>query len=187
MTGLLLYLLNWLLAVTLRRYGDELLDHLYHWISGRESNGPYLPSPMTRNHKYPHLLPDDIEVWEKFLVDYPDMFQVLDYDVRVGHGRPMPELKEPQLRKCAVDLSQRRIDAVGHQRNSRTIIEITHTAGLKALGQMTAYPTLYKHKYPGSYQLKFLLVAGQLESDIIQCLDEHSIPYWTPNQGLVGF
>lgn len=187
MNGFLLYLLNWLLGASLRLYGDGLLEHLYQWISGKESSGPHSARPMPKNHKYPHLLPDDVKVWEQFLLDLPDLFQVLDYDVRVGDGRPMPDLPTPKLRRMATDLSQRRIDVVGHQDNTRTIIEVTHTAGLKAIGQMTAYPTLYRAKYPGSYRIKSLLVAGALESDIVVCLDKHQIPYWTPKRGLSGF
>jgi len=187
LTGLLYSLLNWLLNATLRLYGDDLLDHLYQWMSGRESNGPHSKAPVPKNHKYPHLLPGDVIVWEQFLLDHGDLFIAYDYDVRVGDGRPMPDLPTQNLRKMATDLSQRRIDVVAHAATSRTIIEITHTAGLKAIGQMSAYPTLYRTKYPGEYKLNSLLVAGQLESDIIPVLQQMKIPYWTPNRGLNGF
>jgi len=187
LTGLVLYLLNWLLAASLRLYGDDLLDHLYQWLSGKESNTPYPNRSMPKNHKYPHLLPDDVIVWEQFLKEHDELFQVFDYDVRVGTGRPMPDLPTSNLRRMATDLSQRRIDVVAHDNNSRTIIEITHTAGLKAIGQMASYPILYRAKYPGDYKLKSLLVAGQLESDTAPVLDEAKIPYWTPLLGFNGF
>jgi len=187
LNGLLFSLLSWLLNASLRRYGEDLLDHLYQWLSGKESNGPHSPRPMPKNHKYPHLLPDDVIVWEQFLKDHNDLYHSYDYDVRVGDGRPMPDLPTSNLRRMATDLSQRRIDVVAHGSTSRTIIEITHTAGLKAIGQMSAYPTLYREKYPGNYKLHNLLVAGHLESDIIPVLLNKKIPYWTPRLGLNGF
>lgn len=141
---------------------------------------------MARNRLYPHLLPDDIDVWEQFLSEHGSAFSPIDYDVRVGEGRPMNDLPTENLQRMAIDLSQRRIDAVGHSGNTRTIIEITHTAGLKAIGQMMAYPTLYRQKYPGSYELKSLLVAGQLESDIRPALHDARMTYWTPGGPIIA-
>lgn len=141
---------------------------------------------MARNLLYPHLLPDDIVVWEQFLKEHGQLFSPIDYDVRVGEGRPMPDLPTDNLKRMAVDLSQRRIDAVGHHGNTRTIIEITHTAGLKAIGQIMAYPELYRAKYPGSYQLKSLLVAGQLETDIRYPLHAAKITYWLPGGPIIA-
>lgn len=142
---------------------------------------------MPKNHLYPHLLPDDIAVWENFLSEHAELYDHFDYDVRVGVGRPRPDLATVNLRRMATDLSQRRIDAVGHNKSGITIIEITHTAGLKALGQMKAYPTLYRSKYPGSPPIQSLLVAGTLESDIVQALRAEKIPFWTAERGLEGF
>lgn len=141
---------------------------------------------MTRNHRFPHLLPVDVKLWEQFLAANPNRYSVIDYDVRVGQGRPMPDLATANLRRMATDLSMRRIDAIGHNGNNRTVIEITHTAGLKAVGQMIAYKFLYREKFPGNYQLDILLVAGQLESDIFPVLASSAIPYWTPETGLVS-
>ena len=39
------------------------------------------------NQKYPHLLPVDVPVWERFLSLFGDMYKSIDYDIRVGHGR----------------------------------------------------------------------------------------------------
>jgi hypothetical protein len=135
---------------------------------------------MARNHRYPHLLPDDVAIWEHFLTAHPKAFDTYDYDVRVGEGRPLPNLPTPQLRKMAVDLSQRRIDAIGHSANTRTVIEITVSAGLKALGQLEAYPILYRLTYPGDYNLEILLVAASIQSDTLPVLHAKGVPFWSP-------
>lgn len=140
---------------------------------------------MPKNHRFPHLLPRDVELWEIFLNTTMNIYDNIDYDIRVGEGRPDSSLPTENLRRMATDLSMRRIDAVGHNQNNRTLIEITHTAGLKAIGQMIAYPSLYRRKFPGDYSLISLLVAGCLESDILLPLHDARIPYWTPESGFV--
>ncbi len=142
---------------------------------------------MPAHHKYPHLLPPDIPVWEQFLQSYGDQLGPIDYDVRVGDGRPNPDLETANLRRMATDLSQRRIDAVAHKGSVRILIEITHHLGLKALGQIQAYPVLYRQKYPGAYALRSLIVAGELGTDIHQVLEKLLIPHWTPTLGLHNF
>ncbi len=139
---------------------------------------------MPPHRKYPHLLPPDIPVWEKFLDQYGDRFDALDYDVRVGDGRPRPELETENLRRMATDLSQRRIDAIAHRGNVRILIEITHHLGMKAIGQLQVYPVLYRQKYPGAYALRSLIVADELGTDIHQVLEKLKIPHWTPKLGL---
>lgn len=139
---------------------------------------------MPAHSKYPHLLPPDIPVWELFLDLYAHRFDAIDYDVRVGEGRPNPNLETANLRRMATDLSQRRIDAIAHKGSVRILIEITHHLGLKALGQIHAYPVLYRQKYPGTYTLQSLIVAGELGTDIHPVIEQLKIPHWTPTLGL---
>ncbi len=187
MNGWLIFLLNWVLSASLQLFGDALRRRLFDLSTGNESDTPHYPILMAKNHQYPHLLPDDILVWEQFLAQHRHMFETFDYDVRVGKGRPRPDLPTENLRRMATDLSQRRIDVVGHSPGQLTIIEITHSAGLKALGQMQAYPILYREAFDYQDNLKSLLVAGALESDIVPCLRQAKIPFWTPARGLNGF
>lgn len=131
---------------------------------------------MTRS-KYPHLLSVDTAVWERFLNSDQNRFSHFDYDVRVGIGRdPGPDI-EDKYRQLGVDLSQRRIDAIGHTPIERCIIEITTIATLKAIGQMSAYPILYRQTYPHQLQQTRLLVCEILETDIKSALTGLHIPF----------
>lgn len=176
------YLLKPTLSVLSFLPGQIVRGILLPLINGQGSNLPEWWPDLGRNHKYPHLLPRDVIVWERFLEDHRRSFNYFDYDIRVGEGRPAPSLPTAGLRKMATDLSQRRIDAVGHFDGTRTVIEITHTLGLKAIGQIQSYPILYRTKYPGDYKLNTLLVADVIESDMIQALLELQIPFWTPDR-----
>lgn len=127
--------------------------------------------------KYPHLLPADIALWDRFLTANPNRFEELYYDIRVGDGRDPGQDYAPNIRRMAIDLSQRRIDAIGITPDEIYIIEISTRPGLKALGQLMAYPTLYAQKYPTNKALRPLLVCEDLEADIRPVLLKLSIPY----------
>ena len=120
----------------------------------------------TKNRLYPHLLPDDIEIWERWLTLFGSNYTSFDYDVRVGNGRdPGPNFSS-NIRQMGIDLSQRRIDAVGHQPGRITIIEITRAAGLKTIGQTMAYPVLYRHKFKPTKPLHSLIVCQSIQDDM---------------------
>jgi hypothetical protein len=77
----------------------------------------------------------------------------------------------------ALDLSLRRIDCVAHRPTDITVIEITHSAGFKALGQIAGYPILYALTFQPTLPIKQLLVCGDLQSDIKPIIDSLNIPY----------
>ena len=129
------------------------------------------------NNLYPHLLPADIELWEDFLKLHGDQFLRFDYDVRVGNGREPDGDFPDNIRKMALDLSQRRIDVVGYTDSAIHIIEVTVSGGLKAIGQLEAYPILYTEKFNPTQKLAPLLVARVIEPDIEIILNKKRINY----------
>ena len=131
-----------------------------------------------KNNQFPHLLPLDIEIWEAFLEERDDLYFRFEYDVRVGAGRDPGQNFEPNIRQMAIDLSHRRIDAVGFQINQITIIEITAKADLKCIGQVMAYPILYKEKFQPTELLRTLIVADELGTDLESTLDQLPVDIW---------
>jgi len=127
------------------------------------------------NIHYPHLLPDDVPVWQRFLAKYADNYTRIEYDVRVGVGQQPPPDLPPNIQKMAIDLSQKRIDAVGWTPEAIHIIEITRLAGIKAVGQLTVYPILYARTYTVALPLIPVLVCEQLLPDIRPVLDYRGI------------
>lgn len=135
-----------------------------------------------KNRLYPHLLPDDIPVWERYLAAFPDRYDRIEYDVRVGNGRLAPFGSAPNIRKMQRDLSRRRIDAVGFRPGQIDIIEITRLADLKAIGQLTAYPLLYQQTFRQTPNLHTILVAEELHTDIKTVIDSLPVEVWlSPN------
>lgn len=131
------------------------------------------------HHPYAHLLPPDVPVWERYLDLHKDTYDLLEYDVRVGLGRdPGPDFPE-NIRNMALDLSLRRIDCVGHSRGLITVIEITTSAGFKAIGQVLSYPLLYTLTYTPNFPVRSLLVCETMQSDITPVIETLGIPYAT--------
>jgi hypothetical protein len=130
-----------------------------------------------KNRLYPHLLPEDIALWERFLAQYSTQFQYFEYDVRVGEGRPADTSYPDNIRQMALDLSMRRIDAVGYTPSELYIIEITTSAGLKAVGQLITYPILYAQTYHPARPLHPLLVTADLQPDVLPALQTHAIDH----------
>ena len=78
----------------------------------------------------------------------------------------------------ALELSRRRIDAIGFTGGQIDIIEITRLADLKAVGQLLAYPLLYKQTYGGTKPMHTILVAEELHTDIETVLQSLPVEVW---------
>jgi hypothetical protein len=127
------------------------------------------------NRLYPHLLPPDIKVWERFLSKYGPIYADFLYDVRVGQGRDPGQKYPENIRGMAIGLSQRRIDAIGIVPDGVHIIEVTQDAGLTAIGQLTMYPILYAIDYPDKPILNIILVCETIQSDIEPALKRMNV------------
>lgn len=127
--------------------------------------------------KFAHLLPVDVEIWLRFLNRFGKDYELFEYDVRVGLGRDPGTDFDEKMRQMALDLSLRRIDCVAHRPTDITVIEVTHSAGFKALGQVTGYPILYALTFPPLLPIKPLLVCGEVQSDIKPIIESLRIPY----------
>ena len=116
--------------------------------------------------KYPHLRPEDILIWEKYLKNLPGFYESVDYDVHVGKGRDYPEVEEPKIYEDMKWLSLKRIDVVGYRKDQVDIIEIKPRAGASAVGQIEVYADLYKEKFPDVKNIKKIIITDEMDPDI---------------------
>jgi hypothetical protein len=129
------------------------------------------------NALYPHILPADIPVWQRYLAAHPETPADIDYDVRVGVTQDPGPAFPDNIRQMAITLAYKRIDAVIPLAGQTLIIEITRRAGLKAVGQLITYPLLYALKYPQAPTPTPLLVAEELLPDTETALIAYGIKY----------
>lgn len=98
-----------------------------------------------------HLVPFERDLLRRFITEHGNLFESLDFNVRVGGGRDVPPGVEPQFEALWKKLTQKRIDAVGFRPGQVWILEFKGQAGLAALGQTLGYVQLYQRQFrPGS-------------------------------------
>jgi hypothetical protein len=127
--------------------------------------------------RYPHMMPEDVPVWDRWLQSQvPDWTEIL-YDVKVGRGVDTPEdYPEPYASMAAV-LSKKRIDAVLVYPDQHIIVEVKKLADWKAIGQLMGYPVLYERYLEPGVPIIPLLIAESLTLDLQDILEYYDLPY----------
>lgn len=122
------------------------------------------------------MLEDEKNVWERFMDRYPDKFETVDYDFRVGKGTEIEgEPGEPWPRMAKM-LSQKRIDVIGWVGDSPTIIEVKRRVGLSALGQVLGYKLLFMKDLEHFPEPKLLVVCETISEDDHLVLEGSNVP-----------
>lgn len=129
-----------------------------------------------KRYRYPHLIQEDIRVWERFMEKYPGRFETVDYDFRVGQGTSVPGEWGNNMMRMARMLSQKRIDVIGWIDEDPTIIEIKSRVGLSALGQVLGYRTLFVKYFPNFPRPKLMVVCERISGDDLTVLKGNGIP-----------
>jgi hypothetical protein len=112
------------------------------------------------------MLDQDAPVLTAFLKQHGARYTSVAFDVRIGTGRdPGPEYEE-NIRTMGLDLSRRRIDALGQRPNTVDIIEVTNAAGTTTLGQLIAYKQLYIKDHAPQLAPNVILAARTLQTDM---------------------
>lgn len=99
--------------------------------------------PYKKLTSYPHMMPEDVAIWERFIEKFPDAYDKVQYDLNVGKI-PSFITDEPEeaQRKQAI-LYQRKIDVVGFKGTDIDVVELKPRAGTSSLGQVKGYVQLY--------------------------------------------
>jgi len=128
-------------------------------------------------HKYPHLLGEDVPIWNNFIKENPDYFDTVDYDVKVGTGVNAEIINDKKYREFYEDLTKKRIDVVGFLNDFVTIVEIKKRVSLGTLGQILGYKFLYLSEHPELKLIKTLIICSVIDTDDISVLNHYTIPF----------
>jgi len=128
-----------------------------------------------RRFKYPHLLPSDATLWDKFITTYPEFFDEIEYDVHVGEGIEIDQNWPDYIATMATILTQRRIDVVGYKNSQVWIVELKHDPGVGALGQLIAYQSLYLREHTAIERVELALISNRIDRDLAFLLTKHNI------------
>lgn len=105
------------------------------------------PYPYKLMQKYPGMMKRDEVLWDAFVMQNPDAFEQVYYNVPLGDPFPEETTRAQAKWNGAYEVSQWRIDVVGYTTGRWFIIEVKPNAGAGALGQAVAYTNLFQKEY----------------------------------------
>lgn len=113
------------------------------------------------------MLAPDIPVWYRFLEKWGVYFEHLYYDVLLGGPVLSPEQEDdPYWRMWRANISKR-ADVIAELDNEVWIIEVAKRPGLRAIGQLMTYVSLWIED-PKIEKLEVpVLVCEELDTDLI--------------------
>ena len=131
-------------------------------------------SPLWRG-VYPHMLAEDIPIWNKFLTQNANLFERIYYDVRVGGVYPGPEYGDETMRKMYYQVTAKRIDALVELKDEVWIVEVATRPGLRATGQLITYLALWFDDPKIVKPAKAVLVVQTLDEDLEKALKTYGM------------
>lgn len=123
----------------------------------------------------PHMLKTDIPVWYRFLALYGSPFRRLYYDCWLGGPTLTAEDLQDKLKVSWRGLLVKRADAIAELDDEVWIIEVSADPGLRAIGQLISYGTLWKRDPKIAKTLKLVLVARTIEEDLLDVAAEYGV------------
>lgn len=131
--------------------------------------------PYVKRRFYPHMVGEEIEIWGRFVDKFPDRFESVDYDFRVGEGTVLEGGDSDSYVRMARMLSQKRIDVIGWVGDIPTLIEVKRRVGLSTLGQVLGYRVLFLKDFKHFGTPELLVVCATISQDDNFVLEENKI------------
>ncbi len=132
--------------------------------------------PYVKRYKYPHMIGEDREIWNRFVLKFPGRFDTVDYDFRVGKGMETDPNWPEYMKVDAIALTQKRIDVLAWDGEQPTIIEVKKRVGLSTLGQILGYFQLFIDVYKKIKKPKVLVVCETIGRDDLRVLEVNEVP-----------
>lgn len=113
------------------------------------------------------MLPPDVPVWYRFLDKYGFAFRALYYDCLLGGPFLSPEQLENVMWVGWRKTVSKRADAIAELDREVWIIEVAAQPGLRAVGQLLTYQTLWIEDAPIRKPERLVLVCEHVEPDLM--------------------
>lgn len=137
--------------------------------------------PVDWRGRPPHMLQEDIPVWYRFLEKWGQIFTDLYYDVLLGGIWLTPEQQKDSMWVMWRANTAKRADAIAETPDSVWIIEVASHPGLRALGQLLTYESLWLEDPKITKPAVMVLVCETVDTDLFAAAIRHGIQiYLTP-------
>lgn len=128
-----------------------------------------------KRYHYPHMKPNDIAIWERFIEAYPDAYFRVQYDVGIGDIPEFMEQTSSPQGQAMRELYRLKIDVVAESERFLDIVEVKHEAAPSSLGQLLAYVDLYKRDFAPTKAVRPVLITN---------VRKPNMDYLTQQQGI---
>jgi hypothetical protein len=112
------------------------------------------------------MLPPDIPVWWRFLETWGHEFINLWYDCLLGGPYLSPEEEKDPIKRSWRYVNAKRPDAIAETEKEVWIIEVSANPGLRAIGQIISYQTLWQEDPKIETLDRAVLVVETLDTDL---------------------
>lgn len=122
--------------------------------------------PYEKRYWYPHLKPNDIAIWERFIDRFPNAFKSVQYDFSVGEI-PIFVQQAPQEEQASMaELYRLKIDVLGFTDDHIALIELKQDAGASSIGQVTSYLELYRREVANTLPVRPYIITNTLKPNM---------------------
>lgn len=115
----------------------------------------------------PHMLRGDVPVWFRFLETWGEQFTRLYYDCLLGGPTLTEEEEQDPMKRMWRANTSKRADAIAELEGAAWIIEVAYKPGLRAVGQLMVYQSLWLEDPKILKPEKLILVCGVIDQDLI--------------------
>lgn len=124
---------------------------------------------------YPHLLPEEVRLWNAFIKAFPNRYELYDYDHHIGRTVTLPPGAPEWLARYVGSNYLRRIDVLCWSDDQPTIVEIRTSASFYSIGQLLGYAMLWTAEHPDKQPPKLLLISDYIRPDTYQLAATYAI------------
>jgi hypothetical protein len=128
-----------------------------------------------KRYWYPHMMPEDVAIWERFIEKYPTAYDNCQYDVPVGSIPEFDVTVNAETNAGASRLYKKKIDVVAYKDASIDIIELKPKAGASAVGQVKLYKSLWKKEYSSPIEPRAIIITDAVSDDVREFAREEGV------------
>lgn len=122
--------------------------------------------PYMKLNWYPHMMPEDVAVWERCIEQYPDRFDFCEYDYPVGKVPAFVANETVGEQATMERLYKKKIDVVAKTENGLWIIELKPACTMSTIGQVLGYVHLYVRDVSASPAPAAMVICGEAGEDV---------------------
>ena len=119
--------------------------------------------------------PEDTKVWKRFIQMYPEAYDTVDYDVKVGTVPAFVTRDEQAIGGNIKDLYLRKIDVVAFAGDRIDVIEVKPIAGFSAIGQILGYMMHWSEEHGNVAQARAVIVCASAPLDVHLLAEQNGV------------